>query len=483
MQLSPDDLVHIDRELAKRSLIDFCKMSWHVLEPSTPLKWGWAMDAICEHLEAITNGTLDRHLCMNVPAGSMKSLLVNVFWPCWEWGPKDQTHLRHITTAHEEGLAIRDTRKARLLIKSEWFQRRWVIELDSSSDGKREFGNNDQGFMLARSFTSMTGRRGDRVKLDDPISAFHANSKAHIEAARVAFLETLPTRVNNENSRIVVVMQRLNANDITGVILERELDYEHLVIPMRYELGAKRSISSIGFKDPRSREGELMFPQRFAEKQVAELEKTLGTYGVAGQLQQRPTTRGGQLFKDSWWGYYNTTPALEYRAIYADTASKTATRNDYSVLQCWGKTLDGRAVLIDQMRGKWESPELRKMAKTFWTKQKHDPAQNIGQLRTFNVEDASSGTGLIQELKRAPDLIPMKAITRIKDKVTRAHDASPSVEAGLVLLPENAVFLSDFVTEVQSFPNGAHDDQVDPMLDAINDMLAKTQPKPRIRSL
>jgi predicted phage terminase large subunit-like protein len=473
----------MDRELSKRSLADFCKMAWHILEPAAVLKWGWVLDGMCEHLEAITNGTLSRNLVFNVPPGTMKSLMVNVLWPCWEWGPQAMPHLRHTGTAHEEGLAIRDNRKARMLIKTEWYQKRWPIKLDIAVDGKKEFGNLDQGFMLARAFTSMTGRRADRVKLDDPISAFHANSDAQIEAARTAFLETLPTRINNEFSRIVVVMQRLNAKDVTGIILEKELDYEHFVVPMEYEVKAARPATSIGWVDPRTKENELMFPQRFPRKQVDELKKTLGVYGVAGQLQQRPSVRGGQILKDEWWRYWSVLPPLEYRALFADTAGKTKTKNDYSVIQCWGKSLMGQAVLIDQIRGKWESPELRRMAKAFWLKHKNDPAPNIGTLRTFYVEDASSGVGLIQDLKRPPDAIPMEGITRVKDKTTRAFDAAPYIENGSVLMPSNAAFMSDLLIETRAFPTGANDDQVDPLLDAVSKMLSAPVAVPRIRQL
>lgn len=467
INFSNDDFIHLDREMAKRSLAEFVKMSWHIMEPATKLKWGWVMDVICEHLEAITYGTLTRHLVANVPPGSMKSLLVNVFWPAWEWGPAGMPYMRHTGTAHEEGLAIRDNRKARALVKSDFYQKRWPTQLDSSMDGKKEFGNINQGFMLARAFTSMTGRRADRVKLDDPISAFHANSPAHIEAARVAFLETLPTRVNNEESRIVVIMQRLNEMDVTGIILEKELDYEHLIIPMEYEADRVYPVSSLGWKDPRTEDGELMFPERFGQKQVDELKKTMGSYGVAGQLQQRPTPRGGGLFKEAWWGEYDELPKLKYRGIYADTAQKTKESSDYSVLQCWGVTYTGQAVLVDQVRGKWEAPDLLVETMKFW--RKHKQMRGMGSLRYLKVEDKVSGTGLIQTLRRRG--IPVLAIKRVVDKMTRAHDAAPLVESGNVLLPKNVGWVKGYIAEFGAFPNGANDDQVDPTMDALSDLI------------
>lgn len=470
MQLTEADLLAVERELCRRSLAHFARRCWHVLEPAAELKWGWALDAICLHLEAVTDGCIHR-LLMNVPPGTMKSLLTGVIWPAWEWGPRNMPEMRYVGTAHEETLAIRDSRKCRDLIKSDWYQRLWPLELSRDLDGKREFGNTKKGSRQARAFTSMTGVRGDRVILDDPISADNANSEAKLEAARLAFTETLPTRVNSDKSAIVVIMQRLNEKDVSGVIKEMGLNYCHLFIPMRFE-AANRCVTSIGWSDPRTEEGELMFPERFDEAQVAELEKTLGSYGTAGQLQQRPAPRGGGILKEAWFRYYTIKPALEFRHVHADTAQKIGEENDYTVFQCWGRSLIGEAVLIDQLRGKWEAPELLVNARAFWNKHLNS---DKSPLRSMQVEDKVSGTGLIQTLRR--EGIPVIGVQRDKDKISRAHDTAPFIESGNVLLPIDAEWLSDFLAEASSFPGGAHDDQLDPMFDAVK--LVQQTPAPR----
>jgi predicted phage terminase large subunit-like protein len=397
----------------------------------------------------------------------MKALLTGVIWPSWEWGPRGMPEMRFVGTAHEETLAIRDNRKCRDLVKSEWYQRLWPLELAKDLDGKKEFGNTKKGVRQARAFTSLTGVRGDRVILDDPISADNANSAAKLEEVRIAFTETLPTRVNSEKSAIVVVMQRLNEKDVSGVIQEMGLPYVHLCIPMRFE-AERRCTTAIGWSDPRTVEGELMFPERFGEAQVAELEKTLGSYGTAGQLQQRPAPRGGGILKESWFRYYTMLPALEFRTIHADTAQKTEQENDYSVFQCWGRSTAGEAVLIDQIRGKWEAPELVVQARAFW--HKHLGEGRGAPLRAMMVEDKVSGTGLIQTLRR--EGIPIMPVQRNKDKISRAHDAAPFIESGNVLLPIDAAFLSGLLAEASTFPGGAHDDQMDPMFDAIKTVQA-----------
>jgi len=188
---------------------------------------------------------------------------------------------------------------------------------------------------------------------------------------------------------------------------------------------------------------------------------------LQGNWKVRPV---GGMLDPKWWQYYTAPPALEYRTIYADTAQKTGTQNDYSVIQCWGKSRAGQAVLLDQIRGKWEAPELLVQSRAFWAKHKPGAAP----LRAFKVEDKVSGTGLIQTLKR--EGIPMLAIQRDRDKVTRAYDAAPMIESGNVLLPRDAPWLSDLLAEATAFPNGAHDDQLDPLFDAVSDMLSASEP-------
>jgi len=460
LQLTNEHILEAQRELSRRSLAEFAKLAWPVLEPATELKWGWALDSICDHLEAVTRGEITE-LLMNVPPGSMKSLLTGVIWPAWEWGPKGLTSLRYLGTAHKQDLAVRDNLKCRRLITSSWYQKRWPIVLTGDQNAKTKFENMDNGFREAMAFTSMTGSRGDRVILDDPHSVDDANSVVKLESAIDTFREALPTRVNNEQSAIVIIMQRLNEKDVSAVAMD--LGYDHLCIPMRYEEGRSKWV--VGKGDPRTIDGELMFPERFPESQVTKLEAVMGSYASAGQLQQRPAPRGGGVIKDAWYRYYQSLPQLEWRGVYADTAQKTGEENDYSVLQCWGRSIVGEAVLIDQIRGKWEAPELLVQARAFWNK--HLAAKG-SPLRHMKVEDKVSGTGLIQTLRR--EGIPILAVQRNRDKLSRGHDTAPFIESGNVLLPELAPWLSEFLAESSAFPNGLNDDQLDPMFDAVHDV-------------
>lgn len=516
-----------ERELCRRSFAFFVQRAWHVVEPSTELKWGWMLDALCWHLQAVTEGKI-QHLLANVPPGSLKSLLVGTFWCAWEWGPRGMPEKRFIGASHEEGLAIRDNRRCRDIIKSEWYQERWPIQLRADQDGKKDFGNSKTGFRNARAFGSMTGARGDRVLLDDPISAKNANSVAHLKEAEITFKETLPTRVNDlDVSSIVIIMQRLHQRDISGIILEMGLPYVHFCVPMEYErdslfltplrprgyegepLDARRDpktakwhlvdsvtppevserladqpVQKMFNHDPRTREGELMFPERFGREAVETLKVQLGSYGSASQLQQRPSPRGGGIIKESWWQWWKVQPRILWRRMYVDTAQKDGEQHDYSVLQVWGMTDRGQIALLDQMRGKWESPDLDRNARQFWNK--HRAMEEVGPLQVMKVEDKVNGTSLIQGLKRPHPLadgtvlpaLPVKAIPRNRDKVSRAHGAAPQIEAGNVLLPFNAPWVTDYIAEANDFPAGAHDDQLDPTFDAVEDMLGRKVGRP-----
>jgi len=478
MLLTNEQKILIQREACKRSLATFVKKAWHVLEPSQPYIHGWHIDAMCEHLEAVTDGDLTR-LLVNVPPGTMKSMLMAIFWPAWEWGPKGKPGNRFIGSSHSESMSIRDCRKMRLLITSEWYQKRWPLNLTGDQNEKKFFENEKTGWRLACAVASLTGRRGDRVLWDDPHSTEDAHSKAKLATALRVFKETLPSRLNSpKDSAIIVVMQRLNEQDVSGEILAGEYGYEHLCLPMEFD-PQRKCVTSIGFEDPRKEENELLFPERFPREVVDRDKKIMGSHAVAGQFQQRPNTLGGGLIKGEYFVYYKVPPKIKYRIIYADTAMKTAERHDYSVLECWGMCEDGKICLLDLLRGKWESHELERRAIAFW--QKHKALDNeLGPLRTMEVEDKASGTGLIQSLKHDAK-IPIKAIQRNKDKYTRFMGVAGYIESGYVCLPANAPFLHDFISECEAFTSDdshKHDDQIDPMLDAINGMIATRKLKP-----
>ena len=207
MLLTPDVLDQIEREYCSRSLANFVRRAWQILDPGMPLVWGPHMDAVCLHLEAVTKGQINR-LLINIPPGTSKSSLVSVYWPAWEWGPKGIPTNRVIGASHEQSLSVRDSTKMRRLVTDPWYQKLWPTNLMKDNNQKLSFENDKTGFRQACAVRSMTGRRGDRVIWDDPHSAEDAHSPAALIEAERIFKETLPTRlVSPEHSAIVIVGQ------------------------------------------------------------------------------------------------------------------------------------------------------------------------------------------------------------------------------------------------------------------------------------
>jgi predicted phage terminase large subunit-like protein len=239
------------------------------------------------------------------------------------------------------------------------------------------------------------------------------------------------------------------------------------------------SYSALAEEDEKHRlKGDPLFPELKSKEFLELRKKTMIDSSWASLYQQRPKVVGGYIIKGDKFVRYAVLPQLTYRCIFADTAQKTAERNDYSVFECWGLGKDGKIYLIDLVRGKWTAPELKQRAIDFWVKHKNEPFNsfNYGALRGMRVEDKSSGTGLVQEIKLNKTLaIPISGIPRNKDKYTRALDCVDYIESGFVCIPENAPFVADFVTECEEFSaddSHRHDDQVDPLFDAIDEMLS-----------
>lgn len=476
----------VQASLYTESLSAFAKAAWHVMEPQANLKWGWALEAICDHLEAVTDGRIKR-LLMNVPPGCMKSMLTGVIWPAWVWTKPEMRARRFLGTSHKQDLALRDNLKCRRLITSRWYQERWPVLLVSDQNAKGKFENAETGFREAMAFTSMTGSRGDFVILDDPLSVDDANSEAALLSAELTFTEALPTRVNNEDSAIVVIMQRLADRDTSGIILERDLGYTHLCLPMEFEVN-RRCSTSIGFIDPRTTEGELLFPERFPRKQVDELARVLGSYAYSGQMQQNPKPRGGGMFKEKHvhlWPCERSLPDFSFVIKSYDTAYTENTCNDPTACTVWGIFHEaGRGVgmmLLDAWDEHLEYADLRRRIIGDWRAVygAHKGAQqHVHTGRRADaclVENKGSGIALLQDLRRAK--VPAVSYNPGKaDKYGRASVTLPAFEMDIIYVPESKYDRGQAVTWARPFfkqlhkfgPRTAdHDDYVDTFTQAV----------------
>ncbi len=286
------------------------------------------------------------NLLINMPPRHAKSLCVSVFWPCWEWITHPER--RWLFASYAQSLSTRDSVKCRRLLLSPWYQRNWghVFRLTDDQNAKTRFEYDKTGYRLATSVGgSATGEGGDRVVVDDPVNAADATSDVIRTSANEWWDATMSTRLNNPNTGAkVIVMQRLHDDDLSGHILAQG-GYEHLCLPAEYE--GQRFQTSICWSDPRTEEGQLLWPERIPYEVLADFKRSLGSYGYAGQFQQHPVPREGGMVKRSWWRRYRAfdrSQALQVIQVW-DTAFSEKTTADYSVCSTWAKTPQGVFVL------------------------------------------------------------------------------------------------------------------------------------------
>lgn len=330
---------------------------------------------------------------------------------------------------------------------------------------------NEKGEFLGGSFRnttvngSITGESLDLGVIDDPIKdRAEAGSSTIRDKTWEWFTDAFFTRFA-ESAGMLIILTRWHIDDVVGRLKQ--------VPKLNLKVLSYKAIATEN--EQNRKEGEALFHEHKSLDFLLERKSVMSSANWEALYQQNPVILGGEVIKTDGFDYYEVLPAqLDYRAIYVDTAQKTGEHNDYSVAQCWGKK-DGKIYLIDQIRGKWEAPELRRRLEAFWVKHNAYDSVMFGSLREMGVEDKVSGTGVIQDF-RVSTQIPIKPIPRESrlGKYARVQDVLAYIESGRVSLPRNSDYLNDFLAECEAFradDGHSHDDMVDVMVDAIKCML------------
>lgn len=432
--------------------------------------FSWHHSEICKNLVDVYNGVVT-HLMINIPPRYSKTELCVKMFTAWCFVKNPKSEFIHLS--YSDGLALDNSETIKTIIKSAEYQALWPdVVIKNNKDSKKAWGTEEGGsFYATASGGSVTGFGAGKIDdfengngfggaliIDDPLKPDDAHSKPRREGVNKRWDETIKSRFNSTKTPCIVIMQRIHEQDFCGMLLEdEEYKFKQLVLPAIIDEGKPTE--------------KALWPKKHSLERLKVMQKK-NTYMFSGQMQQMPSPLGGGILKGEWFGYYTVLPKFQWRAIYADTANKKGRYNDYSVLECWGLGVDGYMYLIDILRGKWEAHELEKNAPMFWNK--HVNADE-SQLRHMAVEDKASGTGLIQNIRHnKATKIPIKDIQRSIDKLTRIMDVQGFIESGYIKLPRDAAFTSDFVNECESFTaddTHAFDDQIDPMCDAIQEML------------
>jgi predicted phage terminase large subunit-like protein len=501
-------LRELDRIECRESLASFIKRGWSQIEPSTVYKHGRHIDAIADHLEAVTDGHITR-LLINVPPGTLKSLSTSVFWPAWEWGPRQMPGLRIIGTSYSERYATRDNGRMRNLVTSEWYQERWGDLVNLTKFGERKFENTAYGWREAIPFASLTAGRGDRLIIDDPHSTESAESDAERETTIRIFLESVPTRLNDpEKSAIVIIMQRLHEEDVSGAALAHDLGYVHLMLPMEYD-PSRHCVTYLPdtgeqlFSDWRKKDRELLFPDRFPRQVIEGYRSSMGPYAFAGQMQQMPVPRGGGIFHWDWWQLWGNPddsederfkrfPTMDYVVASLDSAYTEKEENDFSALTLWGvfreapgdvtvpkhylsKQLDGVEGQSRTMQRSMGGPKV--MLMTAWQARLplHELVERVAKTCThfkadrLLIEAKASGISVAQEVRRlhAGSGWGVQLIDPGRqDKIARAYSVQHVFADGMVYAPDRE-WAEMVQSQMATFPKTAHKDLTDSATQAI----------------
>lgn len=453
MASAPEEVLELLRRASRTKLKTFLQLMWSIVNPGVPFKSNWHIDAICEHLEAVTNDEI-KTLVISLPPGCCKSSIVGQAWPCWEWLAMPEKRWLFATNALEN--AKKEAVYRRSIISSEFYSELGP-DFELQQAGKRILvTRNDKNgvFRAISTGSSITGDHFDRQVIDDPNDA-QRTGQEELALVNQWYDEVISTR-RRDNMATVLIQQRLSSNDLAGHLMSLEPDCT-IVLPAIYDANRVSKPTPLGWKDPRTQTGELLWPARLDEKFLKQQRRILGAIAFKAQYQQDPVSEQGNIFKPAWWlrhpsGYE---PEKNIQWIVAmDTASSLAKGSDRTVLQVWALGCNGVAYLVEQQSGHWEIVEKVNRIKRMFSA--------YSKVHVCLVEEKAEGFALCSLLE--PELKPIGGrVWRWRSQVnkeTRIRSIVPLVENGQVSIPEDTEG-ELLLEEGRQFPSGDHDDTID----------------------
>ena len=454
-KLKPEEHAEIISELSNFSRFMFREVN------GSEFVENWHHRLICDTLEKVVIGDI-RRLIITMPPRHSKTELAVVNFIAWTLGLFPDSE--YINCSYSATLAENNAYNARNIVEHEAYAALFPnVKIRHDSNARNKWMTSQGGVVHSvGTMGSITGKGAGKMRegfagcliVDDPLKPSDAQSETVRPKVNEWFTGTLESRLNKKDTPIILIQQRLHEDDLAGYLLSggNGEEWYHLNLPAIND------------------DGDALWPFKLDIDTLRRMEKS-DPYTFAGQYMQTPTPKGGGILRESWLQWYIThsLPDFKYTFITADTAQKTKQQNDFSVLQHWGFGTDKRLYMLNMRRGKWEGPELENQFKTFYSL-----CSNKHKVRACYIEDKASGTGLIQSLKRYGG-IPVQAVQRNTDKITRAYDAAPWLAQGSVCLSKDIDQIENLVSELVTFPAGKHDDTIDPLMDAVE--IAYNKPK------
>lgn len=485
------------RRSGSKSFASFIQQGWQYVAQVEPLVWSWHMEALALHGEAVARGEIN-WLAVSIPPGHSKSVIWMVLWPAWiwTWWPKCQ----FLFGSYSGQYVTRDGRRCRELMSSDWYREtycrpgKWHLREDYGSTDN--FSNTAGGVRFATSVGGPgAGLRAHVIGIDDPINIGDAHSKRARDEAIAWMSQTLSQRfVAGYPPRLVLVMQRLHEEDPTAWLVQQK-DAQVLSLPSEFEPenrcvthrvvektnGHTERVREEFWSDPRQERGQLLFPELYPRERIDRDKIIMGPFGFSAQHQQRPSPMGGGIFKTCDWRFWTSdsetmtrlgypthgirprgchdgeaTPTildeLDDMLISVDATFRETTDGSYVAIHVWGR-MGARRLLLDRVHARMDFTDTVKSLLAI--------IEKWPEARRKLVEGKANGDAIISTLERAHGVIGLEAVPASKGKLERAHAMQPYHAAGNIELPDNAPWLEEYIAEHASFPNGAHDDDVD----------------------
>jgi predicted phage terminase large subunit-like protein len=480
----------------KRFILEF----WPVIEPDIDFQDNWHIDIMCEELERLDAqvvGPADppMGLIENVPPGTMKTLIASTLFPAWVWTKR--AGRKFLLASYAAPLSTQSAEGVRKVVDSERYQELWPeTQIEQGRDARTLFATTAGGWVMSTSVGGKgTGLHPDYIVIDDPLTEEQSRSDVERKAVNTWFDRTISSRGAGRGAKIIIVMQRLHEDDLSGHLLAKDPgSYHHVKLPMRFEPFRAKTEKDEGNtpdpRDPRTVAGELMWPSLFGEAKVRKLELRLGPYGTAGQLQQRPAPEGGGLFKREWFKFVDVAPKNARRVRGWDTGA-TQDGGDFTA----GVRLSEPAGPTDPKTGKNVGSGIFYIEDAVHAQLGPDGVDKLmlGTAHHDGVsvsqreqrEGGSAGKTVTGARLKAMAGIDYAEVIVSKDKVTLSKPFRAQCEGGNVYIvrdqgrggKDGKGWNEDFIRELCNFPTGNHDDYLDAVTTAFNAVLLEPVPQ------
>lgn len=447
--------------IQRNNLSEYIRRVFKIIDPVSDYHHNWHIDCIAEYLRACQNREIKR-LIINIPPRFLKSISCSVAFPSWLMGHNPSEKVTCISYSH--GLAAKHSNDTKAVMNTDWY-RCMFPETILTKENETALETSKRGHRLCTSTGGvLTGLGGNFIILDDPLSLQQAQSMRERDKANV-WMDSLSTRLDDKrNGVIIVIMQRLHADDTTGYLLEKG-GWEHLKIPLTAE---EDHIYQIGSFKKEVVEGELLHPTMFDEEAVTVAKRELKAYAFSGQYQQNPAPTGGGEFVREWMQFYKGKLDGSGLNVYimVDPANAKKTTSDYTSMCVVGLGADKNIYILDWVRdrlnlreredrlfelhAKWQPKYV--IYEKYGLMADADNMREAMNYRNYRFTITEVG-GTMSKIDRILRLQPYFYDGRIwfPDQIIRANYEGKSVD-----------LVQEFInTEYLLFPVSSHDDMLD----------------------